>query len=163
MNALAYQAVVNIPNCEPGFALGLRCNADEILAIDFLAPRAELVPKTPLAKEAVRQLRAFLKDPSYQFALPLAPTGTPFQRLVWQGIAAIPSGETRTYGEVARAVRSAPRAVGGACGANPYPLIVPCHRVVASGGRLGGFAQQRGGLLLEIKRWLLARENVKCR
>ena len=156
-----YQAVVYDPEAAPGFALGLRCNDDEILAIDFLEPRAVLSPKTRLAKEAVRQLSAYLRNPKFAFALPLAPAGTPFQRRVWKGIAAIPSGKTRTYGELAASIHSGPRAVGNACGANPYPLAVPCHRVVASGGGLGGFARERGGLLLEIKRWLLAHEQPR--
>ncbi|MBI3525251.1 MAG: methylated-DNA--[protein]-cysteine S-methyltransferase [Betaproteobacteria bacterium] len=156
-----YQAVVYLPKLAPGFALGVCCNADEISALEFLAPRAELTPKTPLAKEAVRQLRAYLQDRRFEFGLPLAPAGTLFQRRVWEGIAAIPSGETRTYGEVAQAIRSGARAVGNACGANPYPVVVPCHRVVASGGGLGGFGRERGGGQLEIKRWLLAHEGVR--
>ena len=152
-----YQAVVAAPD----FALGVRCNDDEIQVIDFLEARAEVTPKSLLAKEAVRQLRAYLRDPGFVFGLPLAPAGTPFQRRVWAQIEAIPCGETRTYGDVAAALGNAPRAVGGACGANPYPLVVPCHRVVASGGGLGGFARERGGLLLDIKRWLLAHEGVR--
>ena len=114
-----------------------------------------------MAKEAVRQLRAYLKDPRFQFSLPLQPQGTHFQRRVWAGIAAIPAGATRTYGEVAAAIGSGPRAVGNACGANPYPLVVPCHRVVAAHQGLGGFARQRGGFLLDVKRWLLAHEGSR--
>ena len=158
MNTPDYQAVVSAPT----FALGIRCNDDEITAIDFLEPRTEVAPRTPLAHEAVRQLRAYLADARFAFGLPLAPAGTPFQRRVWAGIAAIPSGATRTYGEIAQLTASGPRAVGNACGANPYPLVVPCHRVVASGGvngGLGGFARQRGGFLLDIKRWLLGHEQ----
>jgi methylated-DNA-[protein]-cysteine S-methyltransferase len=150
-----YQAIV----AAPGFSLGIQCNADEITGIDYLEPCAEQKPETPLAKEAVRQLRAYLKDPGFTFGLPLAPAGTPFQRRVWQAIAAIPSGGTRGYGELAATIGSGPRAVGNACGANPYPLVVPCHRVVAAGGGLGGFARQRGGFLLEVKSWLLAHER----
>ena len=90
------------------------------------------------------------------FGLPLRPSGTAFQRRVWGEIAAIPCHQTKSYGELAKALHNAPRAVGQACGANPFPLVVPCHRVIASGGALGGFARQRGGFLLEIKRWLLA-------
>lgn len=161
MNISAYQAVVYNPTLAPGFALGLRCDDDEILAIDFLAPRAVLPPKILLARDAVRQLNAYLKDPAFKFGLPLAPAGTAFQRRVWEGIAAIPSGQTRTYGDLAQAIRSGPRAVGNACGSNPYPVVVPCHRVVASGGGLGGFACERGGMLLEIKRWLLAHEDAR--
>ncbi len=142
------------------FALGLRCNTDEITEIVYLELRAEQKPVTPLAREAVRQLKAYLKDPAHDFTLPLAPAGTAFQRKVWQQITAIPSGATRSYGDVATAIRSGPRAVGNACGANPYPLVVPCHRVVAAHQGLGGFARQRGGFLLEVKRWLLAHEGA---
>ena len=91
--------------------------------------------------------------------MPLRPSGTAFQRRVWEQISAIPNHQTRTYGELAIALRNAPRAVGQACGANPFPLIVPCHRVIAAGGGLGGFSRQRGGFLLDIKRWLLAHEG----
>ena len=156
MNTPTYQTVV----AAPGFSLGVRCNDDEILGIDFLEPLAEIAPKTLLAKEAARQLRTYLKDPHFKFGLPLAPAGTPFQRKVWQQIAAIESGRTRTYGELASAIKSAPRAVGGACGSNPYPVVVPCHRVIAAGGALGGFARERGGFLLDVKRWLLAHERI---
>lgn len=153
-----YQAIV----AAPGFCLGVQCTADEIIGIDFLEPRPAQLPATPLAAEAVRQLEAWLADPGFQFALPLRPAGTAFQRRVWNAIAAIPPGRTRTYGELARTINNAPRAVGQACGANPYPVVVPCHRVVATGGGLGGFARERGGFLLDIKRWLLGHENSEA-
>ena len=159
MSEQAYQAVV----AAPGFCLGIYCTEDEIVGIEFIEPRAELAPQSLVAKEAVRQLRAWLKNPQHEFTLPLAPAGTFFRRKVWQQIAAIPVGETRSYGDIAKAIASAPRAVGGACGANPYPVVVPCHRVVAASsgfnGGLGGFAHQRGGFLLDVKRWLLAHEQ----
>jgi len=78
---------------------------------------------------------------------------------VWAKIAAIGAGRTRSYGELARELRSAPRAVGQACGANPIPIVVPCHRVLAAGG-IGGFAHHEGGFHLAIKRWLLAHEGA---
>ena len=157
MNAPVYQAILSAP----GFSVGLRCNNDEVTGIDYLPSTAEQAPKTPLAKEAVRQLRAYLNDPAFEFGLPLAPAGTPFQRKVWQQISAIPPGHTTSYGELAKAIKSAPRAVGGACGANPYPIVVPCHRVVAASGGIGGFGHQREGLLLDIKHWLLAHEHER--
>lgn len=157
MSAQAFATVLSAPT----FALGVRCNDDEISEIAYLEPRAELAPRSLLAKEAVRQLRAYLADPRFVFSLPLAPAGTAFQRRVWNGIAAIPCGATRSYGELAAAIGSGPRAVGNACGANPYPLVVPCHRVVAANHGLGGFARQRGGFLLDVKRWLLAHEGVR--
>jgi O-6-methylguanine DNA methyltransferase len=83
--------------------------------------------------------------------------GTAFQQAVWSALAAIPRGETRTYSAIARTIGrpTAVRAVGGACGANPIPVLVPCHRVLAAGGRWGGFS---GGL--DWKRRLLAREGA---
>jgi methylated-DNA-[protein]-cysteine S-methyltransferase len=155
MPAAVYQAVV----AAPLFCLGIRCNDDEITGIDFLAPCAEVAPETPLAHEAVRQLRTWLKTPRADFGLPLATAGTPFQRRVWAAIGAIPPGQTRSYGELAEALGSGPRAVGNACGANPYPVVVPCHRVLAARGGLGGFGRNRGEFLLEVKRWLLAHEG----
>lgn len=155
MNTVRYQAIV----AAPGFALGVQCNDDEIIAVDFLEPSAEQAPTTPLAAEAVRQLQAYLADPAFAFGLPLRPAGTTFQRRVWAEISAIPAGQTETYGQLAKSLKNAPRAVGQACGANPYPVVVPCHRVIASGGGLGGFARQGGGFLLDIKRWLLTHEN----
>ena len=92
--------------------------------------------------------------------LPLAPAGTHFQRKVWDEIATIPPGHTTSYGELAKAIRSGPRAIGGACGANPYPVVVPCHRVIAATGGLGGFAKQRDGFLLDVKSWLLEHEHT---
>ena len=155
-----YQAVV----VAPGFCLGVQCDADAITGIDFLEPRPEVPATSALASEAVRQLQAYIADPSFRFALPLKPAGTPFQRRVWAQISAIPSGQTGSYGQLAKNIENAPRAVGQACGANPYPLIVPCHRVIAKGGsgdkKLGGFARERGGFLLDVKRWLLAHEGI---
>ncbi|MBI4756713.1 MAG: methylated-DNA--[protein]-cysteine S-methyltransferase [Betaproteobacteria bacterium] len=145
------QAVV----AAPGFALGVRCTGSHITEIRFLPPQPEMPATTPLAAEAASQLRAWLADPDFAFDLPLAAAGTAFQNRVWGQVLAIPRGATRSYGELARALDSAPRAVGQACGANPYPVVVPCHRVVAAGGT-GGFAHSREGPLLDIKHWLLA-------
>ena len=155
--AADYDAIVSFP----GFSLGICCGGDAIEAIDFLEPCDERSGRQPLAQAAVRQLRAYLKDPSFRFDLPLAPTGTAFQQRVWAGIAAIPAGQTRSYAALAEEIGSKARAVGGACGANPYPVIVPCHRVIAAKGGLGGFARQRGGFLLDVKRWLLAHEGIQ--
>lgn len=150
-----YQAIV----AAPGFTLGVQCSDEEITAIDFLEPRPEVAATTPLAAETVRQLKAYMADPGFAFGLPLRPAGTAFQRRVWAQISAIPPGETHTYGQLAQNLNNAARAVGQACGANPYPIVVPCHRVIATGGGLGGFARERGGFLLDVKRWLLRHED----
>lgn len=156
MTERTYDAVV----AAPGFSLGVSCDGEDwVEEIEFIEPRREQKARTPLAAEVARQLHAYLKDPDFVFGLPLKPSGTTFQRRVWEQIAAIPCGRTHTYGELAKNLSNAPRAVGQACGANPFPIVVPCHRVVASDGGLGGFARNRGGFLLETKRWLLAHEQ----
>lgn len=106
-----------------------------------------------------RQLQAFTAGKSVRFNIPLDLTaGTEFQQAVWRTLLKIPRGETRSYGWVAKQISKprAARAVGAACGANPVPLIVPCHRVIAGDGSLGGFS---GGL--PRKRKLLALEGVR--
>jgi methylated-DNA-[protein]-cysteine S-methyltransferase len=153
---LPFQAII----AAQGFCVGVRCDNDEVHELCYLEPRAELAPPGPLAAETLRQLRAYFADPAFRFALPLRPSGTNFQRRVWEEIAAIPSGRTQSYGEIAKRLHNAPRAVGQACGANFFPLLIPCHRVVASNGKLGGFARQRGGFFLGVKRWLLEHERV---
>lgn len=162
--AVPFAAILPAPlttsnKSEPLFALGIRCNDDEVTAIEYLSPCAAQAPETLLAKEVVRQINAWFADPAFVFGLPLAPAGTVFQQRVWAAIAAIPSGATQSYGALAKTIASGPRAVGNACGANPYPLVVPCHRVIAANQGLGGFARQNGGFLLEVKRWLLQHER----
>ena len=143
----------------PGFRIGISCDEAEILKLKYLEPGPFIAPQNALAAEAVRQLDAYMNNPEAAFSLPLRPSGTTFQRRVWAQIAQIPCHQTQTYGELAKALHNAPRAVGQACGANPFPLVVPCHRVVAANGGLGGFSRQRGGFLLDVKRWLLAHEG----
>jgi methylated-DNA-[protein]-cysteine S-methyltransferase len=144
----------------PFGALGVRTEGAAIAEIRFLPPGTPArKPRTALAERACKQLADYLADSKAGFDLPLAPAGTDFQRRVWRAIAAIPQGRTLTYGDIAQRLKSAPRAVGQACGRNPYPVVVPCHRVVAADGSLGGFAKARGGYLLDTKRWLLAHER----
>jgi methylated-DNA-[protein]-cysteine S-methyltransferase len=108
---------------------------------------------------ALRQLEEYFAGTRRSFSLALAPRGTPFQLSVWRALQAIPYGETLSYGELARRIElpGAARAVGLANGANPLPIIVPCHRVIGADGSLTGFG---GGL--PIKRALLALEGAAC-
>jgi len=141
------------------FALvGIRTEGAALAEIVYL-PRSAgtLAPANALAEQACAQIEKYAADPDYHFNLPLKRLGTVFQRRVWEQIAAIPCGKTRTYGDLARLLRSAPRAVGQACGTNYFPLVIPCHRVVAAKG-LGGFAHASGGYLIEVKRRLLLHE-----
>lgn len=120
----------------------------------------EMVAKSALAQRVVEQLKRYFDDPSFAFNLPLAQAGTSFQRGVWQAICAIPLGKTATYGQLAKQLGSGPRAVGQACGINPLPLIVPCHRVVPLSGGIGGFAKRVDADWQQIKRWLLVHEGA---
>jgi methylated-DNA-[protein]-cysteine S-methyltransferase len=107
------------------------------------------------------ELTAYFADPGHRFGLPLRLGGTPFQRRVWEALRAIPPGRTRTYGELAAELGTSPRAIGGACRANPCPIVVPCHRVVGANG-LGGFAGDTSGRKIDVKRWLLRHEGAKA-
>jgi len=110
---------------------------------------------TPLLRRAREQLYAWFDGALTEFDLPLAPEGSPYRQRVWAALRAIPYGATRTYLDIARVAGGSPRSVGGANGANPIPIIIPCHRVVATTG-IGGFS---GGEGLPTKRALLALER----
>jgi len=112
-------------------------------------------PTLPVLRDAIVQLREYFAGVRTRFDIPLAPVGTPFQREVWSAIGDVPFGETMTYAELARRCGrpSAVRAAGAATGRNPITVIIPCHRIVGSGGALTGYA---GGL--ERKRALLTLE-----
>ena len=142
--------------------LGIRTAAGVVTDIEYL-PRSERAkpPDNALAERVVRQIERYLDDPAFRFTLPLAAAGTPFRERVREALTAIPVGESRTYGELARRLHTAPRAVGGACGANDIALVVPCHRVVGSQGSLGGFMHAVDGDPLAIKRWLLTHEGYR--
>ena len=127
-----------------------------VTAIDF-GPGGGPRPNGGVLAEAARQLTEYFAGERREFALPLAPQGTPFRLRVWEAMQAIPYGQTRSYGDLARELDSAPRAIGGACGANPIPLVIPCHRVTGAGGTLGGFS---GGAGCDTKRQLLALEGA---
>lgn len=153
--SLDFAAVMDTPFGK----LGIRCDAQYVYELVYLFPTAAVQkPSNPLARKVVAQVQRYLKDPCAQFDLPLRVVGTDFQNRVWQSICNIPAGRTRSYGDLAKTLRSAPRAVGQACGANYYPLVIPCHRVVSATG-LGGFAHHADGFHLDIKRWLLAHEK----
>jgi methylated-DNA-[protein]-cysteine S-methyltransferase len=125
-----------------------------IVAVDWGRGRDQT--PTPLLRKAVAQLQDYFDGTRATFDLPLAPHGTPFRQRVWALMLQIPPGATRSYGEMAASLGSAARAVGGACGANPIPILIPCHRVLAAGGRLGGYS---GGEGAPSKLWLLDHER----
>ncbi|MGY9046577.1 hypothetical protein P775_10775 [Puniceibacterium antarcticum] len=112
--------------------------------------------ETPLLRAAARQLAAYFSDPATVFDLPLHAPGSDFQRAVCATMSAIPLGETRTYGDIAKQLGAPAQAVGQACGGNPIPILIPCHRVLGASS-LGGFSGVGG---IETKVWLLRHEKA---
>ncbi len=142
----------------PFAVLGVRTSGEWLTDIEYLPIGSPtLAPLNRLAERVCRQLERYVRDPHFAFDLPFEYRGTPFQCAVWREISAIPVGRKRTYADLARALRTAPRAVGNACGANRIPVVIPCHRVVATHG-IGGFMRARDGFPLDIKKWLLDHE-----
>lgn len=143
----------------PFGVLGIRIDDNCLTGIEFL-PRTEpvLEPAAPFAREIRAQLNAYLSDPAFRFDIPVRLSGTPFQMKVWSEIAKIPPGKTLRYGDISKLLSSSARAVGQACGSNPIPILIPCHRVVSANG-LGGFMHKSEGLSLSIKRWLIEHES----
>ncbi|HEY7776880.1 MAG TPA: methylated-DNA--[protein]-cysteine S-methyltransferase [Kineobactrum sp.] len=142
--------------------LQLVSEGEHLVAINFPdhhSSEAESSPPTPVLKAAKKQLQEYFAGRRQDFNLPLAATGTPFQHSVWEALRQIPFGEVRSYRDIALAINKpkAVRAVGGANGRNPLPIVVPCHRVIGAHGALTGFA---GGL--PLKRQLLAIEGGCC-
>ena len=132
-----------------------------ISKIDYLPPNTVLrPPANHLAKAFSKQCGEYFNNAFSVFDLPLKPTGTVHQQKVWSAALDIGVGNTSTYGEIAKRIKSGPRAVGTACGANPYPLLTPCHRVVSAQG-LGGFMKEDNpGFYRQIKLWLLRHEGA---
>ena len=128
-----------------------------LISLAFTPGALPLTPESPLLADAERQLAEYFAGSRKQFSLPLCPFGTSFQQQVWQSLLKIPYGESRSYAQLAKAMGkpNACRAVGGANGKNPLPILIPCHRVIAADGRLGGYSCG-----LERKIFLLQLENI---
>lgn len=152
-----FTAIIDGPHCK----LGIQTDDSMVLGVEFLSPEEkELSPKNRMADEVVAQINRWLNDPEWVFSLSLLDQGTPFQKEIWHALLEIKPGHPKTYGGLASELGSGARAVGNACRANPYPVIVPCHRIVAVNG-LGGFAGKRRGMKLKTKRWLLMHEGYQ--
>lgn len=137
-------------------ALAIAEEDGAIVSLDWGWP-AETT-ETALLCKARRQLEAYFAGELRVFDLPLAPAGTSFQRKVWTIMQAIDYGRTRSYGAIADELGTSARAIGGACGRNPIPVIIPCHRVLAANGGLGGYSGLDG---IDTKAFLLRLEGVR--
>ena len=135
----------------PVGALAIEADDTALTAIHWIDhPRDGGEISSPLLAEARRQVAAYFAGTLRAFDLPVAPAGSAFEHRVWELMCRIPYGGTMTYGEMAAALGGDPRngggrAIGAACGSNPIPIVIPCHRVMAAGGRMGGFSG-RGGV-----------------
>jgi methylated-DNA-[protein]-cysteine S-methyltransferase len=145
----------------PFSTVGIVIDGDALTRLQFLPPDIAAKPpkRNTLAHLVCVQVMAYLDNPRYRFDVPLRLKGSKHQIDVWHAIAKIESGHTAYYGDIAAVVGSNARAVGTACGQNPVPLIIACHRVVATTG-LGGFMGGKARGPLDVKRWLLAHEGV---
>lgn len=152
---MKFQAIIPAPFGK----LGIRCSDTDLLGIEFLPGSAKVLPpQGEMAKTICAELEAYLADARHEIDLPFELDGTHHQCNVWQAMLDIPRGQTLTYGELAKKIGSSAQAVGQACGSNPIPIVIPCHRVVARNG-LGGFMKHAEGDVLDIKRWLLGHEQ----
>lgn len=139
-------------------SIGVDLKRVAITGVDFadIVTDGERCPQSSIGCDLAQQLEQYFNGRGIRFDVPVALAGTGFQQRVWRALMAIPFGETRSYGEIARLIGSpgASRAVGAACGRNPVAIVVPCHRVLGKDGSLTGFA---GGV--ERKQWLLEHEQ----
>lgn len=151
-----YNAVIKLPFATVGlmFAGGI------LKRVDYLKSNVQrIAPKGLVAKHVCFQLENYCvkQGTKSNFDIVYESTGTIFQRKVWKKIGKIPYGKVKTYGDIAKSLKTSPRAVGNACRVNPLVLVVPCHRVV-SAKDIGGYSGQSAGQMVKIKKWLLAHE-----
>ena len=150
----AYDAILSAPMCR----LGACFSGDTLTRLDFLTSDISAKKLDTRARHLARELDAYWDDPTHSFDVRYTLQGTQFQQRVWRALTRIPAGNPTTYGALAKQLGTAARAVGQACGSNPVPILIPCHRVVAASG-LGGFMHASAGAPLDVKTWLLAHER----
>lgn len=137
--------------------LGIGMENGYVTAIKLMDDNADLVA-SPLTTDVEHALQSYFNNAAHVLSFPVKTQGTPFQEKVWAALQKIPSGKTLTYGQLAKQLQTAPRAIGQACRTNPLLLITPCHRIVSSNG-MGGFAGDTDGSFTKAKRWLLEHET----
>jgi methylated-DNA-[protein]-cysteine S-methyltransferase len=151
-----YDAIINSPIGH----LGIKLNENQsvITRIDFLDKKNTLKKSSiPLIQQAITELENYFNNPHHIFAIPIDANGTNLQKKIWNTMQKIPVGKTLSYGELAERIKTSPRVIGNACRANPIPIFIPCHRIVAK-NHLGGFAGAIEGKLIDMKSWLLDHE-----
>jgi len=143
----------------PFSKLELVFDSGVLVSVDLFTRKSLLAAQSGEARDVCQQVSDYCSKKIFEFDIDLKVNGSLFQRKVWQALREIPAGNVLTYGELAQQLKTSARAVGNACRANPLPLVIPCHRVVAKSG-LGGFAGAQAGTPVRIKQWLLEHEGV---
>lgn len=141
--------------------IGLQFDGSNLIQVDYLKNKKITVASSRAAERVKNKIEDYLADKTRTLKVDMTLNVTPFQKKVLEQLQKIPYGETRTYGEIAKILKTSPRAVGNACRNNPVPIVIPCHRVVSATG-IGGYDGARSGSLLDIKRKLLQKEGVKA-
>lgn len=141
--------------------IGLQFDGSNLIQVDYLKNKKITVASSRAAERVKNKIEDYLADKTRTLKVDMTLNVTPFQKKVLEQLQRIPYGETRTYGEIAKILKTSPRAVGNACRNNPVPIVIPCHRVVSATG-IGGYDGARSGSLLDIKRKLLQKEGVKA-
>jgi len=142
--------------------LGIQTRDNILSRIDFLPQGISFAapPQNALTRHICQQLKHYFQHPHHRFDIEIKLEGTPFQKRVWEALRRIPAGITVSYKILAEQLETSPRAIGNACRANPIPVVIPCHRIVAK-DHIGGYSGKRAGDMLDIKKWLLQHEKMQ--
>lgn len=156
-NTKNYDACLKTPFAN----IGLRFDKGVLVGVDYIAQGLKVNPACAESKKVCKQIREYCskKSSNMDFDIPLNAVGTEFQKKVWKALLKIPIGKVVTYGDLAKRLKTSPRAVGNACRKNPISIVIPCHRVVSKTG-LGGYGGKTSGESLKIKEWLLKHERA---
>lgn len=143
----------------PAGQLVLLTQGKVLCSIEWLIATSSRQKCQPLPENLKKQLDYYWLAPNIDITLPLLRQGTAYQQSIWTALRLIPVGQTKTYGELAKELKTGPRALANACRNNPFPLIIPCHRVLAKSG-IGGYAGAVSGRLIDIKKKILQHEKL---
>ncbi|NOR43043.1 MAG: methylated-DNA--[protein]-cysteine S-methyltransferase [Gammaproteobacteria bacterium] len=141
--------------------IGIQLEGAQLIKLDYLTRRKSKKPTSKQAQNIRDKIEKYLdaKSKVKDLKIDVKLNVTPFQRKVLKQLALIPYGKTKTYGEIAKKLKTAPRAVGNACRNNPVPIIIPCHRVISANG-MGGYSGATDGVMMDVKSQLLKLEGV---
>lgn len=157
-----YTAIISVSWPKRLGKLGIVVNKNSLVGIHFLDTQvADKPPVSSISQQIVSQIEQFFLNPIHPFSFYIKAEGSHFQKIVWRQLRKLAPGHVCRYGDLAKKCQTSARAIGNACRANPIPIVVPCHRVVAATG-LGGYSGKVIGREIAIKKWLLNNESKYC-